>query len=86
MIIKSILKSENVVVMYQKHRSISKIYRARDFVFMRHVFRKGEDLYMVDKSIENASYPPFLTIVRGELQIVWGILKKDKGYEIVGDV
>ena len=49
--IKSILRSENVAVIYQKHKPMSKIYRARDFVFMRHVFKMNGNLYMVDKSI-----------------------------------
>lgn len=41
---------------------------------MRHAFRKDGDIFVVDKSIENVNYPPFLTIVRGKLQTVWGIL------------
>lgn len=84
--IKSILKSENVAIVYQKHRAMSKIYRARDFVFMRHVFRWNGNLYFLDKSIENASYPPFLTIVRGDLQIVWGIIKKGAGHIIAAEI
>lgn len=65
---------------------MNKIYRSRDFVFMRHTFKKDNNLYFLDKSIENASYPPFLTIVRGDLQMVWGIIKKEKGYLIVSDI
>lgn len=28
---------------------------------------------MIDKSIENTNYPPFMTIVRGSLCVVYGI-------------
>ena len=43
-------------------------------MFLRHAFRRSSDIYLVDKSIENVNYPPFLTIVRGKLQTVWGFL------------
>lgn len=85
-LIKSILRTENVAILYQKHKAMNKVYRARDFVFMRHTFKMDNNLYFLDKSIENASYPPFLTIVRGDMQIVWGIIKKEKGHLIVCDV
>jgi hypothetical protein len=65
---------------------MSKIYRARDFVFMRHVFKMNGNLYILDKSIENASYPPFMTIVRGDLQIILGIIKKGSGHIIAADI
>jgi hypothetical protein len=60
--------------MYMKIKAYSRIYRARDFLFLRHAFRKDNELYLVDNSIENVNYPPFYTIVRGKLQTVWGFL------------
>jgi hypothetical protein len=51
--------------MYQVNKPYNRLYRARDFVFIRHVFNIGSNIYMVDKSVENANYPPFITIVRG---------------------
>lgn len=50
-----------------KIKAYSSLYRARDFLFIRHAFRKDNDLYLVDKSIENINNPPFYTIVRGNL-------------------
>lgn len=84
--IKNILKSENVSIVYQKNKAMSKIYRGRDFIFIRHVFKMNNNLYIIDKSIENASYPPFLTIVRGDLQIIYSIIQNNNGHTIAADV
>ena len=54
-----------------KLRNYNAVYRGRDFLFLRHVFKIGKYLYIVDKSIENIDYPPFITIVRGEILAVW---------------
>ncbi len=59
--------------MYLVNKPYNRLYRARDFVFIRHVFSEGNKLYMIDKSIENTNYPPFMTIVRGTLCVVYGI-------------
>lgn len=53
-----------------KLKNYSAIYRGRDFLFLRHIFKAGNNLYIVDKSIENIDYPPFITIVRGSLTSV----------------
>lgn len=58
-----------------KLKNYSAIYRGRDFLYLRHAFRKGKNLYIVDKSIENIDYPPFVTIVRGQLTTVWGFIE-----------
>jgi hypothetical protein len=52
-------------------KNYSAIYRGRDFLFLRHIFKSGDNYYIVDKSIENIDYPPFITIVRGSLTCVW---------------
>jgi hypothetical protein len=49
--IKNILKSENVSIVYQKNKAMNKIYRGRDFIFLRHVFKMNNNLYIIDKSI-----------------------------------
>ena len=41
---------------------------------------------MLDKSIENVNYPPFVTIVRGTSLFVWGIFPKKDSVEIIVDV
>lgn len=51
--------------MYLKIKAYNKLYRPRDFVFLRHVFKTNDHTYIIDKSIENISLPPFTTIVRG---------------------
>jgi hypothetical protein len=45
------IKSENTAIIYQKHKQYSKLYRSRDFIFLRHAFKKNKNLYIVDKSI-----------------------------------
>ena len=57
--------SENSAIVYQKNKQYNKLYRPRDFVFLRHVFANAGDLYIIDKNLENSAYPPFITIVRG---------------------
>ena len=73
--VKNLIKSENSAVMYMKLRNYSKTYRGRDFLYLRHVFNSGDVVYIVDKSIENLSYPPFMTIVRGEYTAVYALIK-----------
>lgn len=41
---------------------------------------------MVDKSIENTNYPPFMTIVRGQLCLVYGIFERQDKLELIVDV
>ena len=64
-VIKTLIKSENSAMVYQKAKAFNRLYRPRDFIFLRHVFKEGETFYMIDKSIENINYPPFTTIARG---------------------
>ncbi len=42
---------------------------------IRHAFRHQNNVYLVDKSIDNMNFPPFLTLVRGEMTAVWVIIK-----------
>lgn len=60
--------------MYLVLKPFNRLYRPRDFVFIRHVFRKGPNcLYIADKDIQNSSFPPFVTVVRGRYNAIWGI-------------
>jgi len=45
------ISSENSAIVYQKHKAYSKWYRERDFLYLRHVFKKGENFFIADKSI-----------------------------------
>lgn len=60
--------------MYQKNKPYNKLYRSRDFVFIKHVFKQENNVYyIVQKSVEDIGIPPFTTIVRGEINGVWKI-------------
>lgn len=53
--------------MYMVLKPFNRIYRSRDFVFIRHCFRIGSNaFYVADKDIENSNYPPFISMVRGK--------------------
>ena len=41
---------------------------------------------MVDKSIENSNYPPFMTLVRGQKCDVWGIFERQGYYQLLADI
>ena len=49
--LKTFIPSENSAVMYQLNKAYNRLYRARDYVFLRHAFSVGRTVYMVDKSI-----------------------------------
>jgi hypothetical protein len=72
--------------MYQTLQAYNKFYRCRDFIFVRHVFMHKGNTYMVDKSIDNINYPPFMTYVRGDIMAIWGIFKAEKNYEVFADI
>lgn len=55
--IKLRIYSENTVIAYQKHKAINISYRERDFLYVRHLFKENNIIYMVDKSIEHSNYP-----------------------------
>lgn len=85
--IKSLISSENMVIVYEVHKKYNALYRPRDFVYLRHVFLKGDNIYIVDKSISNTSFPPYTIVVRGGIQSVWGIVKNaDESYTIELDI
>ena len=74
-------------MMYMKLKAYNRLYRPRDFVFLRHVFKTSDNtLLMVDKSIDNINYPPFTTIVRGDLLIVWAVKSVEENTVLVGDL
>lgn len=49
--VKTLISSENTAIVYLKIKAYSRIYRARDFIFLRHAFRKDGDIFVIDKSI-----------------------------------
>lgn len=67
-------------------KPFNRLYRSRDFVFIRHLFKSKGIIYMIDKSIENTNYPPFLTIVRGKLCIVYAIIEKSDTFELMMEI
>lgn len=69
-------------------KPFNRIYRGRDFVFIRHVFNVGSNaFYIADKDIENSNFPPFMTIVRGKYECVWSIIRKPENkIKLIADV
>jgi hypothetical protein len=43
--------------MYEKFRSIDMTSRPRDFVFVRAAVKRGNRLFIVEKSVEHKSFP-----------------------------
>ena len=41
---------------------------------------------MIDKSFENSNYPPFMTIVRGEITTIWGVISRNKNNYLIVDI
>lgn len=53
---------------------------------VRHTFMHNDSVFMVDKSIDNMNYPPFITLVRGDISVLWGIFKqKHNTIRLIGD-
>lgn len=65
--VKLSISSENSAIVYQKHKALSKWYRERDYLYLRHIFKMGESYFIADKSIENSNFVPFETIHRGKI-------------------
>jgi hypothetical protein len=66
------------LLIYQKDKSQGFLYRERDYLFLRHCFSVSEDdkdkLFMIEKSIDSINNPPFMTVARGEKEIIWCII------------
>lgn len=43
------------------------LYLPRDFVYLRYVTYRGNDILIVDKSIEVEDAPPYFKVIRGEI-------------------
>ena len=71
---KHLFASENLKIIYQKNKSHGTFWKSRDFVYLRHVFKYKGNLYIIDKSITNDSYPPYVTTTRGDYLAIWGLL------------
>jgi hypothetical protein len=84
--IKNKIGSENSVLVYQKDKSRGFLYRERDYLFLKHCF-SVEDLdnrhriFMVEKSIDSIHTPPFMTVARGEKDLIWELIGKPEEKE-----
>jgi hypothetical protein len=77
--IKNKIGSENSVFIYQKDKSKGFLYRERDYFFLRHCFNVDEEdkksrLFMIEKSIDSIHNPPFMTITRGDKELIWCVM------------
>lgn len=79
--------AENSAIMYQKHKAYNRFYRARDYLYLRHVFAEGSYHYVIDKSIENSHFPPFSSIIRGNMRsCIWCLRERKDETEITMEV
>ena len=54
------------------------LYLPRDFVYFRYVAYRGNDIIIVDKSIEAEDTPPYLKVIRGEINYqIFEIIKQE---------
>jgi hypothetical protein len=78
--VKTKISSENTVLIYEKNKSQGILYRERDFLYLRHSFTvqsyKQNNSFFIDKSIDSIHHPPFMTVVRAERQLIWGLIEK----------
>ena len=85
--IKTKISSENTVLFYEKNKPQGILYRERDFLFLRHCFSitefKQKNTFIIDKSIDSIHQPPFMTVVRAEKQLLWGLIEKESGKECI---
>lgn len=44
---------------------------------------KQKNTFLVDKSIDSIHHPPFMTVVRAEKQLIWGLVEKESGKECI---
>jgi hypothetical protein len=49
--VKQLITSENSLICYQKHHRCSKLFKERDYLFLRHAFSIKDSIYIVDRSI-----------------------------------
>ena len=75
--IKLKITTENSCVTYQQLKSFSEWYRDRDFLVLVHLFREGNNYYIVGKSIENTNYIPLQSITRGNIEYVAWKIEQD---------
>lgn len=54
----NLIGSEKCGIIYQKNKPYGYLYLPRDFVFMRFVYRRGNDILILDKSVVHESAQP----------------------------
>lgn len=54
-------------LMYEKHKSFDIKSRPRDFLFIKAAVKRGNRVYLVEKSVEHADYPLCRSIVRANI-------------------
>lgn len=76
--VKTKISSENTVLIYEKNKAQGILYRERDFLYLRHCFSvlnmKQKNTFIIDKSIDSIHHPPFMSVVRAEKKLIWGLI------------
>lgn len=66
--IKSVIYSENATINIEEHAPYNRLFRPRDFSFIRYVIKSiDNEFFMIDKSIEQDMLLPRKNMVRGSL-------------------
>ena len=63
----SLIQSQHSAVIYERRKQYGYFYLPRDYVYLRHVYELNGSYYIVDKSIEHDECPPYLRVIRGEI-------------------
>ena len=53
----SVIQSERSAIIYEKRKQYGLFYLPRDFVYLRHVIKLNNAIYILDKSVEHEEVP-----------------------------
>jgi hypothetical protein len=53
----SLIQSERSAIIYEKRKQYGLFYLPRDYVYLRHVVKVKNALYIIDKSVEHEEAP-----------------------------
>lgn len=56
---------ENLFLVFEKHKAFDIKTRARDYLYVRAAVKRGNRIYMVEKSVDHGDFPEGMSVVRG---------------------
>jgi hypothetical protein len=85
--IKSVIYSENSSINLEEHQPYNRLFRPREFAYLRHVVRDSlGQLFLIDRSISQPMLPPRPHCVRGELFNVLRMSQNEQQVMLVIDM